>query len=244
MKDSEDLIKKPGVGKIVFNVFIVSLTILVLGFVINFYYALGYLFILLIHEAGHYVSAKFLNLKVAFGGFTPFGAYIVHENIENCRENAIVAIGGPLFGGILGFIYYAIYYFTGDVTFLVLSFTSMVINLINLIPVKPLDGGHIAEAISPVICYIGLPFILYLLISIKGLKGKISLLIILAIGIYQTYDFTRKYKNSFYFKLTKSIKIKFIIIYGILLTSLAVSGIYLYAMFDFRELFQSILRYK
>ncbi|MCH3963297.1 MAG: site-2 protease family protein [Clostridium sp.] len=244
MKDDVDLIKKPSIGKIVFNVFIVSLTISVLGLVFNFYYAFGYLLILIIHEAGHYVSARFLNLKVVFEGFTPFGAYIVTESIENCRENAIVAIGGPLFGGILGFIYYAIYYFTGDTTSLVLGSTAIILNLMNLIPVKPLDGGHIAEAISPIICYIGLPLIVYLLISIKGLKGKILLFFILGIGVYETYNFTKKYKNSSYFKLDKNSRIKFIVIYGIMLVLLAVSGIYLYTLFDFNELFQSILRYK
>lgn len=125
-----------------------------------------------------------------------------------------------------------------------LGFTSIVLNLTNLIPVKPIDGGHIAEAISPIICYIGLPFILYLLISINSLKGKISLFIVLEMGIYEIYNFTRKYKNNSYFKLDKSSRIEFIVIYGIMLVSLAVSGIYLYTLFDFNELFQSILRYK
>lgn len=127
---------------------------------------------------------------------------------------------------------------------MVLGFTSIVLNLTNLIPVKPIDGGHIAEAISPIICYIGLPFILYLLISINSLKGKISLFIVLEMGIYEIYNFTRKYKNNSYFKLDKSSRIEFIVIYGIMLVSLAVSGIYLYTLFDFNELFQSILRYK
>ncbi|MEY8001279.1 hypothetical protein AB8U03_13950 [Clostridium sp. Mt-5] len=127
---------------------------------------------------------------------------------------------------------------------MVLGFTSIVLNLTNLIPVKPINGGHIAEAISPIICYIGLPFILYLLISINSLKGKISLFIVLEMGIYEIYNFTRKYKNNSYFKLDKSSRIEFIVIYGIMLVSLAVSGIYLYTLFDFNELFQSILRYK
>ena len=146
MGDEIELMKKPSVGKILINIIIVSLTILVLGFAINLYYAVGYLFILIVHELGHYVVAKFLKLKVIFGGFTPFGAYIVHENTKSCKENAAIAMGGPLFGGILGLIYYVVYYFTGDYTFLVLSFTSIILNLANLIPVSPLDGGQIAEA--------------------------------------------------------------------------------------------------
>ena len=95
MKEEIELMKNPSVGKILFNIFIVSATILGLGFVFNLYYAVGYLFILIIHELGHYSVAKFLNLKVKFGGFTPFGAYIVHEKTKSCKENALIAIGGP-----------------------------------------------------------------------------------------------------------------------------------------------------
>lgn len=149
-----DLIEETSIGKVISNILICSLTILILGSVINFYYAVGYLLILIFHELGHYVVAKLLEVKVVFGGFTPLGAYIVHENVKSCKENALIAIGGPLFGSVLGVIYYVVYYFTGDGTFFMLSLTSIMLSLGNLIPVKPLDGGHVAEAIAPIICYI------------------------------------------------------------------------------------------
>ena len=244
MEDEIESIKKMSIGKILFNIFIVFATILVLGFVFNLYYAVGYLFILIIHELGHYSVAKFLNLKVEFGGFTPFGAYIVHENTKNCKENALIAIGGPVFGGILGLIYYVVYCFTGDYTFLVLCFNSIILNLANLIPVNPLDGGYIAEAISPVICYMGFPFLLYLFISAHRLKSKILLFFIIIGGIYQAYKFTIKYKKDAYFKLDRQSKIKFIIIYSIVVLSLGVSAIYFYNTFDFKELMKSISRFK
>lgn len=230
--------------KLLFNILIVSLTMLVLGFFINLNYAIGYLFILIIHELGHYIPAKILKVNITSGGFTPVGAYIIHENPKNCRENAIIAIGGPLFGGILGLIYYIIYYITGDYTFLVLSFTSIIINLGNLIPVKPLDGGHIVEAISPVLCYIGFPFLIYLFISAKQLKSKILLFFIMLVGIYQTYNFTIKYKTDSYYKLDKRSKIKFIITYGILVLFLVISAIYLYNTFNFKDIFKSITKFK
>ena len=153
-------------------------------------------------------------------------------------------MGGPLFGGILGLIYYIVYYVTGDYTFLVLSFTSTILNLGNLIPVSPLDGGQIVEAISPIICYIGFPFLIYLFISIKKLKSKILLLFIMVAGIYQTYNFTIKYKTDSYYKLDKRGKIKFIIVYSILILSLAISAIYLYTTFDYKDILKSIARFK
>ncbi|QXM06457.1 site-2 protease family protein [Crassaminicella indica] len=244
MKDNMNLTKKASLKKIMFNVLTILLTIVVLGGAINFYYAVGYILIPIVHELGHYFAARFLNRKVVFGGFTPFGAYILHENIENCKENAIVAIGGPLLGGLLGFIYYVIYWFTGETTFFVLSFISIMLNLINLIPVKPLDGGYIAETISPIICYLGLPFLLYLFILAKSLKGKVMLCIIFAISIYQTYDFTKKYKNKSYFKLKRNDKIKFISIYSILLLLLIFSALYFRSISNCHELIKSITRFK
>jgi Zn-dependent protease len=240
VEDEMELMKKPSIGKILFNILIVTLLILVLSFGLNPYYAIGYLFILIIHESGHYIAAKILNLKVVFGGFTPFGAYIVHENTVSCKENAIIAIAGPLFGDILGLIYYLVYFFTGYNTFLVLSFTSIVINLMNLIPVRPLDGGHIAEAISPKLCYIGLPFLLYIFITAERLKSKVFMGIILLIGIYQTYNFSKKYKNDSYYKMEICIRKKFIFAYSLLVLSLSLSAIYFISTQRFDELFKSI----
>jgi len=131
-----------------------------------------------------------------------------------------------------------------DYTFLVLSFTSIILNLANLIPVSPLDGGQIVEAISPVLCYIGFPFLLDMFITTKRLKSKVLLLFIMVSGIYQTYNFTIKYKTDSYYKLDKNSKIKFISVYSILVLSLGVSAIYFYNTFNYKELFKSIIRFK
>lgn len=237
-------IKKMSIRKILFNIIIISLTVFVLAVVINFKYAAGYLFMLAVHELGHYVVAKFLRLNVTFGGFTPFGAYIVHEKTKSCKENAAIAIGGPLFGTIFGVICYIFYYATGDYIFLVLSFNSILLNLANLIPVNPLDGGQIVEAISPVLCYIGFPLLVYLFVAVKRLKTRISLLFIIVIGIYQTYKFTTKYKTDDYYKIDKNSKLKFTIIYGMLALFLVISTIYLYNAFNYEQIFKSIARLK
>lgn len=243
-ENNENLTKKLSIKKVLLNILMVSSMILVLGFAFNFKYAVGYLFILIIHELGHFIAAKCLKVNVAFGGFTPVGAYIIHEDAKNCKENAIIAMGGPLFGGMIGLVYYIIYYITGDYTFLVLTLTSIILNLGNLIPVSPLDGGQIVEAISPVLCYMGFPFLIYLFISVNRLKSRILLTLIMIAGIYQTYNFTIKYKRDSYYKLDKHSRIKFIIIYSILVLALAGSAIYFYNTFDYKDIFKSIIRFK
>ncbi|WP_196297309.1 hypothetical protein [Methanosarcina barkeri] len=52
-ENDENLTKKLSIKKVLFNILFVSFTILVLGFVINYKYAVGYIFILVIHEFGH-----------------------------------------------------------------------------------------------------------------------------------------------------------------------------------------------
>jgi len=231
-------------GKIILNIFIASLTIFILGYAFNMYFAIGYLLILAVHEAGHCAAAKHLKIKVSFGGFTPFGAYVIHEKIENCRENAIVAISGPVFGSALGLAFYWIYYFTYDNTFQVLSFAAVIINLLNLIPVKPLDGGHIAEATSPKLCYLGLPFLIYMFMSEERLKSKIITGIILIIGIYQTYNFTKKHKTDSYFSIDENSRKKFIAAYVLLLISLSLSAAFFCSTLSLDELLASISNFR
>lgn len=229
--------------KIILNIFIVSMTVFFLGYVFNLYFAIGYLMILVVHEAGHYAAARYLKIKVSFGGFTPFGAYITHENIENCRENAVVAISGPVFGSVLGIAFYSIYFFTYDTTFLILCFASVIINLLNLIPVRPLDGGHIAEAISPKLCYIGLPFLLYMFISAERMKSKLITGIVLIVGIYQTYNFTKKHKADPYFSIDERSRKKFIASYALLVISLTLSAVFFGTTFRFDEMLASISKF-
>lgn len=80
--------------------------------------------------------------------------------------------------------------------------------------------------------------------SIDKLSIKKVLFFIMIAGIYQTYNFTIKYKSDPYYKLDKHNRIKFIIIYSILVLSLAGSAIYLYNTFAYKDIFKSIIRFK
>ena len=204
---------------------------------------MGYLLSILVHEAGHFYTAEFFNLKVRFGGFTPFGAFVVHEETTSVKESAIIAIAGPVFGGVFALVCYFIYLLTENNTFLVLSFISVLMNLVNLIPVKPLDGGFIAEAISPVICYLGLPFLLYLFITSERIKGKVILFIVLLVGIYQTYVLTKKYKEDKFYRIDQKFKVKLFSFYITFLLTLVISIIYFKSLGNIADLIKSIARF-
>jgi Zn-dependent protease len=115
-------------------------------------FALGFVVLIFIHEMGHLLAAKSVGLKVSLPLFIPF--------IE-----AIVGIGGPILGSIGAAGVFACYYYTGNQLFLVLAYFGFLINLFNLIPIIPLDGGRIVSAISPWLWLIGIciliPYLVY-----------------------------------------------------------------------------------
>lgn len=235
--------KKARVLKIIYNIFVIIILILALGCAFNLYFAIGYLLSILVHETGHFYTAKFFNLKVRFGGFTPFGAFVVHEETTSIKESAIIALAGPVFGEVFALVSYFIYLLTANNTFLVLSSISVLMNLVNLIPVKPLDGGFIAEAISPVISYLGLPFLLYLFITSERIKGKVILFIVLVIGIYQTYRLTKKYKEDGFYKIDRKFKVKLSSFYITFLLTLVISIVYFQSLGNIADLIRSIARF-
>jgi Zn-dependent protease len=99
---------------------------------------------------GHYVVIRAKGLPAGLPVFIPLlGAYVAMRKMpHNVRDEAEIAIAGPLAGALAGVACVALYEQTGLRLLLVLAYFNFFINLINLIPVSPLDGGRIVGAIS------------------------------------------------------------------------------------------------
>ena len=120
----------------------------------NFYgwwFAFGFVLLIFIHECGHILAAKQIGLKVSAPVFIPFmGALILlKEAPKNAWVESKIAIGGPLLGSIGAAFCYLLYPLTDNMIFAALAFTGFFLNLFNLIPLAPLDGGRIVTALSP-----------------------------------------------------------------------------------------------
>lgn len=163
------IFKDWNIGKWILNIIIVLLTITVLSFFIDPIFALGYVIMLIVHEAGHIISAKSYGAQVRFGGFTPFGAYIQILDQTSIKENAIIAMSGPLCGLLNAIVYFFIFYLMKEQTFLWLSFFAGVVSLMNLLPLNPFDGGKV---ISGTFYYFPLLFIPFLIYSILVLTNE------------------------------------------------------------------------
>ncbi|TAL27722.1 MAG: site-2 protease family protein [Alphaproteobacteria bacterium] len=124
-------------------------------------FSAGIVLLILVHEMGHYIAARQRGLKVGAPTFIPFvGAWIdMKDKPHNVETEAYVGLAGPLVGtlGALAVYYAARHY---DSTFLLaLSYTGFMLNLFNLIPMSPLDGGRITAVLSPRIWLLGAPLL-------------------------------------------------------------------------------------
>lgn len=114
-------------------------------------FAAGFVLLIFVHECGHLLAARWFGLKVGAPVFLPFmGAIIaLKEAPRDAWVEAVVGIGGPVLGAIGAFVCLGVYFFTDDLLFRALAYTGFWLNLFNLTPILPLDGGRISSAISP-----------------------------------------------------------------------------------------------
>jgi Zn-dependent protease len=133
----------------------------------GWWFALGFVLLIFVHECGHLVAARRLGLKVGAPVFIPFmGAFIaLKEAPKNAWVEAQVGIGGPLLGTAGAALCFVIYLLTGHRLFSALTYTGFFLNLFNLAPVGFLDGGRVATALSPWLWMIGIAVIGYLMVT-------------------------------------------------------------------------------
>jgi len=136
-------------------------SIVVYSFVFGWLYAAGFVLLILIHEMGHYIAARQRGLDVGAPTFIPFvGAWIQMKQMPHDVETeAYVGFAGPLVGsaGALACYYLSRHYDSS--LLLALAYSGFMINLFNLIPISPLDGGRITAVLSPKVWLLGVPLL-------------------------------------------------------------------------------------
>lgn len=120
--------------------------------------ALGLLGIVLIHELGHAFVMRLHGLRAGAPVFIPFvGAMIaLRDQPRDAMVEAEIGYGGPMAGAIACTVAFVASWVTKDTDWLKAAWLGFFLNLFNMIPVLPLDGGRIASAISPRIWLLGI----------------------------------------------------------------------------------------
>jgi len=190
-------------------------------------YGLGFVLLIFAHEMGHYIVAKNVDIDVSGPVFIPFvGAFInMREQPKNALIEAKIAAGGPILGSLAALACVLFYMLTSNPLFLALAYSGFMINLFNLIPLHPLDGGRIVTAISPKIWFIGIPILLF--VSIKFFNPILILFLIM--GCVQAFKQWKK-TNEDYYNTSITTKITFSLIFFGLIIVLGLGIFYIHGI--------------
>ena len=107
--------------------------------------------LLFIHEMGHFIFMKLFGLDPKAPVFIPFvGAFVAMDKLPD-RESvsAWTALAGPLIGGLtsVACFYWGV---QNQVDFLTnAAYFGILLNLLQLLPVRPLDGGFVVDTVAP-----------------------------------------------------------------------------------------------
>jgi len=164
--------------------FLVSLWLYVAFF--GWRLAIVVMLVLLAHELGHYAAFRAYGLPVRLPAFVPFlGAFTAGTPPDNLEHDANIALAGPLTGMGLAAVCLAVGLAYHDRFWFACADLSAFLNLFNLIPMPPFDGGRIIAAVWPPLWFGG--FVLFvafavafhipiLFVAIVGLLGLPSFL--------------------------------------------------------------------
>jgi len=156
-------------------------------------FAVGFVLLLLVHELGHVLEAKRQGLPVSAPMFIPFlGALITLKRLpDNAWAEAKVAIAGPILGSLGAAAVWGVGEAIDSDLLVALAFTGFFLNLFNLAPLSPLDGGRIAGAIHPVLWIVGLA----LLLGLTIVAPNPILILILVLGGLESWRRWKQRRN-------------------------------------------------
>ena len=161
-------------------------------FIFGFWFAVGFVVLLLVHEMGHVIQLRREGIEASAPLFIPFlGAVVGAKSLgEDATAEARVGLAGPVLGTIGAAACIPLYELTGDEIFKALAFTGFFLNLFNLVPLTPLDGGRAMSALSPWMWFVGLFAFAILAFTIPNP----IILLILILGAFDTYRRFKAYR--------------------------------------------------
>jgi Zn-dependent protease len=114
-------------------------------------FALGFVLLLLVHELGHVIQLRREGIEASAPMFIPFlGAVVAAKSMgDDAAAEARVGLAGPVLGSVATLVPLGIWLATGEEFWQALAFVGFFLNLFNLLPVLPLDGGRAMAALSP-----------------------------------------------------------------------------------------------
>ena len=113
-------------------------------------FAIALILCLVFHEYGHIKAMKYFGMKTKGIYLIPFvgGLAVTDEKINTRWQDVVISIMGPTFGLILSLACLLGYWITDMEILAGLAVFNALLNLFNLLPVVPLDGGRLLKSIT------------------------------------------------------------------------------------------------
>ena len=148
-------------------------------------FAIGFVLLIFVHEMGHVFQLRREGVEASAPMFIPFfGAVIWAKSLgEDAAAEARVGLAGPILGSLGAAALIPVASATGNDLFTALAFTGFFLNLFNLLPVVPLDGGRAMAALAPWMWFAGLAALLAVTLAFPNP----IILIILLLGALETW---------------------------------------------------------
>ncbi len=156
-------------------------------------FAVGFVLLLLVHELGHVLELRRQGVPASAPLFIPFlGAVVGMKQMpKDAWREARVALAGPIVGSAAAAVAWAVGEALDSELLVALAFFGFFLNLFNLLPVVPLDGGRAVAAVHPVFWAVGLAG----LVALVVLAPNPILLVILLLGGYELWRRWQERKN-------------------------------------------------
>lgn len=193
----------------------------------GFWYAFGFVLLILVHELGHYVAARRTGLDVGAPTFIPFvGAWIeLREQPLTVAQEAHIAFAGP-FAGTVGAV--AALFLAGQYDsplLLAVAYSGFFLNLFNLIPITPFDGGRIVAILSPRVWLLGAPVLLGVFLLIPSPMFLLILVLLAPTiwhGLKSAWQGTVPGQHPRYYDVPREQRVRYASYYLLLLVFLCV----------------------
>ena len=139
-------------------------------------FAIALICCLVFHEYGHIRAMKYFGLKTKGIYLIPFvgGLALSDDKINTRWQDIVISIMGPFFGLILSIACLVGYWLTDIEVLAGLAVFNALLNLFNMLPVLPLDGGHVLKSIA---------------FSINSRVGMVACTLGAMLGVYVSYHF-------------------------------------------------------
>jgi Zn-dependent protease len=172
-----------------FKVFATSGTMLVslaaYAWIWGWRFAAGFVLLIFVHEMGHVLELRRQGVPASAPLFIPFlGAVVGMKQMpHNVWREAQVALAGPILGSLGALAVWIAGEALDSDLLVALAFTGFFLNLFNLLPVSPLDGGRATAALHPALWGVGLA----LLLGLTLLRPNPILILVLVVGALEVW---------------------------------------------------------